>query len=67
MGENGFVTYREDEDETVFAVLSDRQVQCLGEQIAYQAARGVSSESDGLISPIGFHWLATLSYRWICR
>jgi len=67
MGENGIVTYREDENETVFTVLSDWQVQCLGEQITHQAARGVSSESDGLISPISLHWLTALVHRWIYR
>jgi hypothetical protein len=65
VSENGSVTYREDKNETVFAVLSDRQVQCLCEQIAYQTARGVGSDSDGLISPISLYWVTVLVHRWI--
>jgi len=67
VSKNGSVTHRKDKNETVFAVLSDRQVQCLREQIAHQTARGVSSESDGLISPISLHWLTVLVHPWIYR
>ena len=67
MSENDSVTHGEDKNETVFAVLSDRQVQCLCEQIAHQTARGVRSDSDGLISPISLHWLTVLVHPWIYR
>ena len=46
------MAYRKDKQERVFAILSDRQIQCLREQIAYQAARVISSSGDRVISPI---------------
>ena len=67
MNENSSVTYRKDKNETVFAVRSDRQVQCLGEQIAYQTGCGVRGEGDGLISPISHHFLIALVHLWIYR
>ena len=67
MNENGPVTYPKDKNETVPVLLSDRQVQCLCEQIAYQTARGVSSESDGLTPPISLHWLTVLVHPRIYR
>jgi cytochrome oxidase assembly protein ShyY1 len=44
-------SYRKDEDERIVAVLADWQVQRLCEQVTYQTACAISSESDGLVSP----------------
>lgn len=60
-------TYRKDKKEIVLAVLSDRQIQCLREQIANQTARVIGGESERQISPIGLYLVPICSDRGIYR
>ena len=67
VNQSGSIAYRKDENKAVFVIRSDRQIQCLCEQIAHQTASRVRGESDGLISPIGLDCLTVLIHPWIYR